>query len=214
MRLFCLGFAMTNRSFNNGFVPPELIAGRSSDTARLKSEGVTISQQYIVNGWGWYFETDYPALAAGARTFLEFTIPANTFMALDYRQIITDKERVFYFVYPFGAYGTTTQIATRSVRNLRNDSAVTARSDVVSEVSVSPLPDMANAVIHIPIFGSVGSGNRASGDIETDSIFRLLAPGSKFLVEVYNASTTPCYINVSLVFGLLPSVGFQAPANF
>lgn len=181
---------------------------------RIKTEQLSITQQYIVNGWGWYFETDYPTLAAGARAYLEFTVPANVYMALDYRQIITDKERVFYYVYPFGSYGTTTPTAALNIRNLRNDVTVAARSDLVNSVTVSPAPDPNNAVIHIPIFGSVGSGNRANGDIETDNIFRLLAPGSKFLVEVYNASATACYINISLVFGLIPAEGFQQPVTF
>jgi hypothetical protein len=66
-------------------------------------------------------------------------------------------------------------------------------------------------VTNIPVIGSVGSGNRATGDVSADSTYRLLAENTSFLLEFTNESAADIFTFLRLIWGELPASEVRDP---
>lgn len=103
-----------------GALPPSVF----SRGGRLSTESLSAAKQIILDGLGWYFEWVNPTIPAGGKVFCEVTVPPDYYMLLESREIITDRERVFYRLYPSDAYTNFTPTSGVSARNLRNDATL------------------------------------------------------------------------------------------
>lgn len=200
---------MGNAVFTNDL--SRLTTDSNEDLARLKVQSIQIGQSLILRGFGYYFEWRTPALAVGAKAYVRVIVPAGHWMLIDYREVISNKEEVFYKVYVPGQYVVNTVGAVIPLRNLRNDSASNTTACRVVTLTTPPTTD--SQIITVPVFGAVGAGNRESGEVSNDNIFRALGPGSEFLLEISNNSLEASYIQVNLVVGLLPEALIEPTLN-
>lgn len=173
---------------------------------RLKAQNLTINQQQIIDGVGceWWWRTREAAI--GARLFARFTVPDGYYMALDNRIFQTSKEVAFYRVYAenqiSGAVTVGADLPIKS--NLRNDSNLIL-PQVANAVTLLTPPDRDLAFIEIAEFSTQGQANTNAGELNSDSTFRLLRPGSIFYLEKENAATTTAYLKLTLLFALIPA---------
>lgn len=169
---------------------------------RLKVQTLTLIQDFIVDGAGASIEWINTSIAAGGKVYAEFEIPAGFYVAIDSREVVTDKDRLFYRVYT--TYGAVTNVSAVPINRLRNDGPLFPQMMYVT-TAPGVAPDPTTAILTVPVFGAEGAGNRLSGDVSSESVFRLLAPGSKFLLEISNDSIEACYAQLNLVIGLIPA---------
>lgn len=172
------------------------------DGARILVNQRSSAINGIVKGRAYNCAWVHESLASGSKTYAQFTVPSGYYMALDFREVTTDKERIFYRVY--ASYPTVTESTTVPARNMRSDGPAVVAEPMYKCSAPSPAVDPNNAIVRVPVFGEPAGGGKASGDVSTDNIFRLLAPSSKFLLELENASTQAAYIEVVLVFRFIP----------
>lgn len=182
----------------------------TGETSRLKTEMLTLAQQYILDGLGFFLSWIEDAIPSGQRRFAEITVPAGFYFAIGHREIITDKERCFYRSYAQTDYTGFTPTTPIIARNLRADAITTSYSTIATKGTLSSPPSATLARTVIPVFGAVGAGNRASGDVGNDAVFRLYPPGVKVLTELFNASADPMYAQVDADFTLIPASMVQA----
>lgn len=179
---------------------------------RMGTESISIEQSLILNGWGFFIDYKINGLTNGAKKYLEFTSPINRKVALVNRTIKTDKEKVNYKVHI--NYSGITPSTPVVLRKLRTDEANTNTPDVViTEVTGTPtLTGLElDVVTDITVNGQVNSGNRASGDLEKDEIYRLFGDGTKFLIELESESVDPVDIELLLVWGEIPNELVRPP---
>lgn len=168
---------------------------------RLAVQNLDYRDDTVARGLAFYVDYEQAAIASGAKTYAVITTPSDKYVALIDREVLTDQERLFYRV--FGSFTGGTLGATIPVKNLRTDSPFT--SDVIANVSTAPATiDQTSIISTVPVFGSVGAGNRASGGIGADALFRLFAPNSTVLFEWENNSADPIYCKTMLAWFELP----------
>lgn len=152
---------------------------------RIATQALNYRDDAISRGLGYYaYHTE--SVAAGAKAYIRFQCPPDKYVVLLGRDITMSKEALIYRT--FSAYTGGTIGAVIPIKNLRNDTAYPSTS-AVNDIT-TPTPTLASEVTYLPLYGSVGSGNRVSGSTDTSDTFRLLAPNSVFLIELENTSTS------------------------
>ncbi len=152
---------------------------------RIATQALSYRDDAISRGLGYYaYHTE--AIASGAKSYFRFQCPSDKYVVLLGRDITMNKEALIYRTY--SAYTGGTIGGSIEVKNLRNDTAYPSTS-AVNHIA-TPTPTPASEVTYLPLYGSVGSGNRVSGSTDTSDTFRLLAPNSVFLIEIENTSTS------------------------
>lgn len=180
-----------------------LTTAENEGVARLKTEAASAAAVTVGKGRGYYVEWINPAMTNGAKEYLRVSVPAGFFAELDYREIITDKERFFYRVYPASAVTIDAVGANLPALNLRNDKP-SAPVNTFNRVTLTGTPT--NPATTQPVFGIDGVGQRKSGETATDSVLRLLAPNSQVILELENQSNATGYAQVTLNFTLIPEI--------
>lgn len=185
-----------------------LLSNENKNLARLKTQSLNYRDELTALGFGFYAtweqsdEIGGTPVPTGGKRYAEFTSPSDKYFALSFREVVTNKERVFYRVYT-GYPAVTTGAAIR-IGNLKPNSGVVTGStfELVNETTI----DLSGAtrVTNVPLFGAVGSGNRASGSLDADTVFRLIPPNTPFLLELDNQSAQDCYAQVELVWAEIP----------
>lgn len=175
----------------------------------ITTQGLDYRDDLVGRGYGFYSTWEHSdevggdPVPAGAKRYAEFTSPSNSYFALSFREVITNKERVFYRVYT--NYPAVTLGASIRIGNLKAGSSITAGSsfNFVNETVI----DLSGAtrVTNVPVFGAVNAGNRATGSLDADTVFRLIPPNTSFLLEFDNQSTSDTYAQVELVWAEIPS---------
>lgn len=170
-------------------ITPARYGGRSilygNTIDRLATQALNYRDDAISRGLGYYSYLNQ-VIAAGAKAYIRFQCPPDKYVVLLGREIIMNKEALIYRT--FSAYTGGTIGAAVPVKNLRSDTIYPPSS--VINVITTPTPTTANEVTYLPLYGSVGSGNRVSGSTDSSDTFRLLAPNSVFLIELENTSTS------------------------
>lgn len=187
---------------------PATIPSNLIDGNRLLVNQRSSAINGIVKGRGYNCVWIEESLASGAKSYAQFTVPAGFYMSLDFREVTTDKERVFYRVY--GSYPAVTESTLIPARNMRSDGPAVVSEPMYRCSTPSPAVDPNNAIVRVPVFGEPAGGGKASGDVSTDNIFRLLHPTAKFLLELENASTQAAFIDLTLIFRFIPEAEVEA----
>jgi len=167
----------------NGFPARSMLYGNTLD--RVATQALNYRDDAISRGLGYYSYRTL-SIAAGAKAYIRFECPPDKYVVLLGRDITMNKEALIYRTY--GAYTGGTVGAAIPIKNLRNDTVYPSTS-TINDIT-TPTPTAASEVTYLPLYGSVGSGNRVSGSTDTSDTFRLLAPSSVFLIELENTSTS------------------------
>ncbi len=170
-------------------ITPARYGGRSilygNTIDRLATQALNYRDDAISRGLGYYAYHTEP-IAAGAKAYLRFQCPPDKYVVLLGRDIIMNKEALIYRT--FSAYTGGTIGGAIAIKNLRNDTAYPSTS-AVNDIT-TPTPTLSSEVTYLPLYGSVGSGNRVTGSTDSSDTFRLLSPNSVFLIELENTSTS------------------------
>lgn len=186
--------------FRNIF-PKNIFKSDVPDFPRLSTSSLDYRDDLIERGYGFFSDWENTNISSGGKVYAEFTTPANAYMALVFRLVVTDKERIFYRVYSdWSSGGTTTTIPINKLKP--SSSIVTGSSFSVANVPVSI--NSSSKVTNVPVFGEVNAGNRASGEFSSDVVFRLLPTSTSFLLELENASASSAYTQVTLSWFEIP----------
>jgi hypothetical protein len=195
--------------------PSNLYSDAPAGFERLTTETLVLSEKYITDGIA--FEAEWNAtIPVNASVYAQFLVPAGYYMALTFRQIITEESRVFYYVYdPSSGYIINTVGEPIKNSNLRNDSNFS--SSPISRVTLTTTPEAGSggvagnkadkdkySILSVPTFGVVGAGNRSTGSLSNNSISRLIAPESEFLLELYNNGSGTSDVQLALVYAFIP----------
>ena len=184
-----------------------LLSNQNKNLARMKVQSLDYRDELTSLGFGFYAtweqsdEVGGAPVPSGGKLYAEFTSPSDKYFALSFREVVTNKERVFYRVYT--NYGAATAGDNIRIGNLKPNSAVQTGS---AFTTVTNQPDLTNAVrvTNVPIFGTVNAGNRANGSLDADTVFRLIPPNTSFLLEFDNQSNEASYAQVELVWAEIP----------
>lgn len=168
---------------------------------RLATQSLDYRDDIIAQGLAFYVDYEQLSIASGAKTYAQVTTPSDKYVALIDRELITDQERLFYKVYT--SYDPVTLGVSIPIGNLRSDSAFTTGT-TVNVCSTPASIDTSSIISNVPVFGAVGAGNRASGGISADALFRLVAPNTTVLYEWENQSNDPIYCKTMLAWFELP----------
>lgn len=168
---------------------------------RVASQSLDYRDDVISRGFAQYLDYEQLSIGVGAKTYVEVTTPAGFYIAIIDREILTDKERLFYKVYT--DYSAVTPATQLSIGNLRSNSAFPSGATAF-ECSAPTTINQDSLISNVPVFGSTTSGNRASGGISGDSLFRLIAPNTKLLFEWENQSSQAIYCKTMLAWLELP----------
>ena len=187
--------------------------------ARLGVQGLDYRDDLVGRGYGFYATWEHSdevggdPVPAGGKRYSEFTSPSDSYFALSFRKVITNKERVFYRVYtdyPAVTLGAPIRIGnlkagsntfTGSSFNFVNETVI----DLSGATRVTNVPVFgATRVTNVPVFGVVNAGNRANGSLDADTVFRLIPPNTSFLLEFDNQSVEASYAQVELVWAEIP----------
>lgn len=174
------------------------------EKSRILNQALDYRDDLIARGYGFYSTWEHSdevggnPVPAGAKRYAEFTTPPDRYFALSFREVVVNKERVFYRVYT--NYPTVTAGAPIRIGNLKAGSERVTGStfNFINETTI----DLSSAtrVTNVPLFGDVNAGNRASGSLDADTIFRFVPPATSFLLEINNQSVDSCYAQVELVW--------------
>lgn len=160
-----------------------ILYGRTID--RLATQALSYRDDAIQRGLGYYSYYNQ-SIAAGAKSYIRFICPSDKYVVLIGRDIVMNKEALVYRAY--AAFTGGTAGASIPIRTLRNDTSFPPTSQV--NVMAVPTPTAGTDVTNIPIYGAVGAGQRVSGGSDSADTFRLLSPGSVFLIELDNQSAS------------------------
>jgi len=201
-------------------IPKSLFNEAPQGFQRLQTESLQLSQKYIVDGIGLYLQWIEQSFSNGSSVYLRLRVPDGYYLALDYRELLPEKERIFYYVYtPDTNYVVGQVLGSVPVGNLRSDSGFPF-TPVAERVTLSVVPeegaggtagDKADKdqynIVRVPAFGQAGSGsgNRATGGLSSDTIFRLIDPNAEFILELYNDGAGPSEAQLNLVFAMVPA---------
>lgn len=185
----------------NGYAARTIIDGNTLD--RVAVQTLQYRDDAVARGTAFYTYWESPSIPAGGKVYAKFVCPPDRFVGILFREITTDKERVFYRVYT--GFSNATAGAAIRIGNLRAGS-INSSTSQLNVVTSTPNLASATTVTILPLFGAVGAGNRASGSLANNNVFRLLPPGSEFLVELDNQSTDAAYALVELNWLELPII--------
>lgn len=190
------------------------LSTRNDQFNRLKVQALTLAQQYIVSGigydWWWRIRalTSSPTGNAN-RAFVRFTVPAGHYMAIDNRLFYTNAQEAYYRVYRPDDVNVTGLVEGADVplkSNLRPEVPIQF-ANVAKVVTLPTPPNIDLAFIEIPHHQVQAQGNTTAGDLDSESVFRLLPPGSVFYIEMANntsGGTTSAYMKTNLVVAFIP----------
>lgn len=190
-------------------IPSDLLSKEKEyGRRRIKIQGLTINQQYIIDGLG--FSTTWrenSIAAAGGEASSEFTVPSGYYMALDLRVLNPEFMSFKYKVFPEGTYTLGTAKVDdgdsfAKTRNLRQDS--TFISQWLARYNVITEPSPTDFIIYEDIFGAEVSGSRSSSTLSAQSSFLLLSPDQKFLLKMINEGVEPMQSVVQLEYAFIP----------
>lgn len=197
-------------SFNSAFesVIKRSLVNIDNKFQRVKTEMLTVGQDFVLNGVG--FESNWleAAIATGQSRFAEFTIPSGYKMVLAFRHLNPSGDNFLYRVYPSGTYtfgGAKTDDAHNfaKTRNLRQDSGFDGQFLVRKNMTTPPAET--SQIIYEPVWGSVNAGNRSVGSLDNEDSFFLLTGPQTFALEMKNAGTTnPMSAQVTLQYAFVP----------
>lgn len=190
-------------------IPPDAFTNKGIEgLRRLKTQSLSYRDELTSLGFGFYATWEHSdevggsPVPAGGKRYAQFTSPPDKYFALSFREVITNKERIFYRVYT--GYPAVTLGAPIRIGNLKAGSAVVTGSafNFVNETTI----DLSGAtrVTNVPVFGEVNAGNRATGSLDADTVFRLIPPNTSFLLEFNNESNEASYAQVELVWAEIP----------
>lgn len=186
----------------NGFAARALIRGQTLD--RHAVQALQYRDEAVVRGTVYYTYWENLAIPAlTGKVYAKFVTPADRFVGILFREITTDHERVFYRVYT--GFSNATAGAAIRIGNMRAG-ATNVSTSQFNVVTTTPDLTGATTVTIVPVFGAVGAGNRASGGLTTNNVFRLIPPSTEFLIEIENNSSEACYALAELNFLELPTI--------
>lgn len=180
---------------NRHGIPSSLVS--EGPDRRIQTQSIDIRDFLTSRGFGFYVEWEEVAIPSNQKVYVEFTVSQNMWMALLFRELVTNKERLFYRVYT--DYSAVTLGEQLVFRNLKNPSSIST-SATAYKCSTPATINLSSRVTNVPVFGETNAGNRASGDVNTDAAFRLLGPQLKFLLELDNQSSSAIYAKLDLGF--------------
>lgn len=151
---------------------------------RIASQALDYRDDAVARGLG-YYAYNNQAIPASSKTYARFVVPADKYVVLVAREIITDEIKLYYRTYTVWTGGVVG--ASIPVRALRNDT-IYPPSSTINLITGAPTPTPGTDVTNFPIYGGSGVGGRVAGSTEYADTFRLLAPNSTFLIEWENAS--------------------------
>lgn len=137
------------------------------------------------------------AVPSGAKRYFRAVTSPNKFIIIFNREMVTDRERMFYRSYTSFSGGTLGDPLT--IRAMRLDSLVAAET-VANIYTVAPSFDPASLFVEDPLFSAVGAGSRSGGSTNTEIDYRIIPPNQEFLIELENQATTDAYLKVRLKF--------------
>lgn len=186
--------------------PKTIIQGQTLD--RIAVQALQYRDEAVVRGTVYYTYWENLSVGVGAKVYAKFTTPPDRYVGILFREVTTNKERVFYRVYT-GFSNATTGVSI-SIGNLRSGTANVSTSQF-KVVTTVPVLTSASVVTIVPIFGEVNSGNRASGSLSNNNVFRLIPPSTDFLIEIDNQSAEAAYVLTELNFLELPLIVVPPP---
>lgn len=168
---------------------------------RLTVQNLNYRDDVVAQGITFYIDYEQLSIASSAKTYATVTTPVDKYVALIDREVLTDKERLFFKSYTGFTGGATG--ASIPIGNLRTNSPFST-AVIANELSTPTTIDQSTIISNVPVFGVVGSGNRSSGGISSDALFRLIAPNTTLLFEWDNQSSTATYCKTMLAWFELP----------
>jgi hypothetical protein len=177
---------------------------------RLKVQSLGFEKDAIAQGLGFSTQWYESAIAANAQVYSEFVVPVGVYLVVDFRFIQTDSDKIFYRVYGEGSYvaGTdktdTINNYTRT-RKLRQDGLLEA--DPLRRINITTAPTFFDFIQSVPVLGvsGSGSGNKSSGNLETDTSAILLSPDQSFLLQIDNQGAGAGDVEILLNYALIPA---------
>lgn len=204
-------------------LPPGLFLRRDqAGFERMKTQATSLLEQVINDGFALSTEWLESAIPAGGSLYAEITVPEGFYLGVPFKEINTEKEKIFYRAYGEDDYtvsGTVANDASNYIRYSNLNSKSTLTGLVVNRVTVAAPPDTTLSIPGATAIAwgvpSSASGNRSSGDVGVDSVFRLLGDGTQksFLLQLTNngASISACHYIAVLV--LLPEQVVSNPLS-
>lgn len=150
---------------------------------RIATQALNYRDDAVARGLGYYAYYNQ-SIASGAKSYARFVVPADKYVVLTAREIVTDNTKLIYRTYTTWTGGVVG--AAIPVKRLRNDSIYPPTSTINAITGATP--DLATDVTNLPIYGGSGVGGRVAGSTDSADTFRLLAPNSQFLIEWENQS--------------------------
>ena len=136
------------------------------------------------NGTQFYFEHEFTAIPIAASRYIAFTTGTNFFTLVKERRVATNGDNVLYSVFRNPSLSGCTAV---TVQNFNDVDPATTQTAVVHTPTVTNDGTLWDRV---PIYGSVGVGNRVSGSLGVQGIERVLNKNETYLVKITNRSTT------------------------
>ena len=177
------------------------LVAQGNNLDRLYVQNLNYRDDVVAQGITFYIDYAQTSIASGTKTYATITTPSDKYVALIDREVLTDKERLFFKSY--SSYTGGTIGAAIPIGNLRTDSPFS--TGVTANVLSTPTTiDQTSLISNVPVFGALGNGNRASGGISADALFRLIAPNTTLLFEWENLSADAIYCKTMLAWFELP----------
>lgn len=137
------------------------------------------------------FEWIEPAIPAGQSAYLRITNTGDKYVIVNFRELQTDQERVFFRIYT-SVTASTDNGDPLTVNNRRGDA--TTQSVTTVQPVTGPTFDATSRILNKPIFGTPNTGNQPrTGDLRGASGVRVLPPGFDVLLEAENQSDNAVY---------------------
>lgn len=177
------------------------IISQGNNLDRLLVQNLDYRDDVIAQGAGFFVDYHQTAIPANSKTYVQVQAPSDRYMAIIDREFITDKDRAFYRA--FTSYSAVTETTEIPIQNLRTNSPLSSTTTVFQCTAPTTI-DQTSIISNVPIFGTVGSGNRSSGGISASGLFRLIEPGLSILFEWENATNSTMYFETQIAWFELP----------
>lgn len=125
----------------------ERILEKGNNLDRILTASLDYRDDAIARGLAHYIEYEQLSIPAGSKTYAEFTCPADRYIAIFYRQVVTNQEKLFYRV--FSSYSTPTIGAAIPIKALRTDNPFPASSTV--NIVTGTTPVQSSRVTNVPV---------------------------------------------------------------
>lgn len=177
------------------------LVSKGNNLDRLYTQNLNYRDDVISQGLAFYIDYHQSALTNGTKSYAQVTTPSDKYVILVDRELTTDKERLFFRTYE--TYSAVTESTDITVKNLRLDSPFSTGTTI--KVCTTPTTITQSSILtNLPIFGAVGNGNRSSGGIKANELFRVYPPNTKLLLEWENASADPVYVATMMAWFEIP----------